>query len=213
MNNQEKTTVLYVFDPLCGWCYGFSPVMMKLYANYKDNIDFDVVSGGMVVGDRVGPLGEKAAYIREAYKVVEQKMGVKFGDEYVNKVLVEGTAIQTSIPASKLLVAFKSLDEKQSILFAHELQNALYVHGVHPDNMEGLLEKADTFGTSKNEILTIAKSDKIEAALNHDFKLASKLGVTGYPTVFVTRDNTINVIARGADSYENVSSRLDEFIR
>ncbi len=212
MNNQEKTTVLYVFDPLCGWCYGFSPVMVKLYENYKDNIEFDVISGGMVVGDRIGPLGEKAAYIREAYKVVEQKMGVKFGDEYVNKVLAEGTAIQTSIPASKLLVAFKSLDDSQGILFAHELQNALYIDGVHPDNMEGLLEKCDTFGVNKTEILTIAMNEQVEAAMNHDFELSSKLGVTGFPTVFVIKDNAINVIARGADSYENVSTRLDELV-
>ena len=60
MNNQEKTTVLYVFDPLCGWCYGFSPVMVKLNDNYKENVKFVVISGGMVVGDRIGPLGEKA---------------------------------------------------------------------------------------------------------------------------------------------------------
>lgn len=212
MNNQEKTTVLYVFDPLCGWCYGFSPVMVKLYENYKDNIEFDVISGGMVVGDRIGPLGEKAAYIREAYKVVEQKMGVKFGDEYVNKVLAEGTAIQTSIPASKLLVAFKSLDESQGVLFSHEIQNALYVNGVHPDNIEGLLEKCDTFGVSKDDILTIATSEQVEEAMNHDFELSSRLGVTGFPTVFVIKDNAINVIARGADSYENVSARLDEII-
>ncbi len=212
MNNQDKTTVLYVYDPLCGWCYGFSPVMKKLYENYIDEIDFDVISGGMVVGERIGPLGEKAPYIKEAYKVVEQKMGVKFGDEYVNKVLAEGTAIQTSVPASKLLVAFKSLDDKQAVLFAHELQNALYHYGVHPDNMEGLLDKCDTFGVSKADIIQIAKSVQVEAAMNHDFELSSRLGVTGFPTVFVIKDNAINVIARGADSYENVLGRLMDLI-
>lgn len=208
MNKKDKTTVLYVYDPLCGWCFGFSPVMKKLYENYKDEIDFDVISGGMVVGDRIGPLGEKAPYIKEAYKVVEQKMGVKFGDKYVNKVLAEGTAIQTSIPTSKLLVAFKSLNDKQSVLFAHELQDALYIHGIHPDNIVGILEKCDTFGTDKAEILAIAKSEQVVEAMNHDFELSSQLGVTGFPTVFVIKDNTIRVIARGADSYENVSSRL-----
>jgi len=212
MNSQEKTTVVYVFDPLCGWCFGFSPVIVELYEKYKNNIKFDVISGGMVVGDRIGPLSEKAPYIKEAYKVVEQKMGVKFGDEYVNKVLAEGTAIQTSIPASKLLVAFKSLNESQSILFAHELQNALYIDGVHPDNMEGLLDKCHTFGVSKADILTISNSEQVEGAMNHDFELSSRLGVTGFPTVFVIKDNTINVIARGADSYENVSSRLEELV-
>lgn len=212
MNNQQKIIVLYVFDPLCGWCYGFSPVMVRLYEKYKENIDFIVISGGMVVGDRIGPLGEKAAYIREAYKTVEQKMGVKFGDEYLNNVLADDTAIQTSIPASKLLVAFNSFNQKQGILFAHELQNALFIYGVHSDNMEGLLDKCDTFGIDKAEILALANSEQTETAMEYDFEQSSKFGVTGFPTVFVIKDNEINIIAHGADSYENVCSRLEVLI-
>lgn len=212
MTNQEKPIILYVYDPLCGWCYGFSPVMVRLYEQYKDSVEFDVISGGMVVGDRIGPLGEKAAYIREAYKTVEQKMGVKFGDKYVNEILAEGTAIQTSIPASKLLVAFKSLDSGKAILYAHELQNALYRDGVYPDDLRGLLESTDTFGVSKDDILTIAESDEVIGAMEHDFKMSSQLGVSGFPTVFIIKDNTINVIARGAESYENVNARIAEIV-
>lgn len=212
MTEQEKTIILYVYDPLCGWCYGFSPVMVRLYEQYKDSIEFDVISGGMVVGDRIGPLGEKAAYIREAYKTVEQKMGVKFGDKYVNEILAEGTAIQTSIPASKLLVAFKSLKSSQAILYAHELQNALYRDGVHPDDLRGLLDSTDTFGVSKDDILTIAESEEVIGAMEHDFEMSSQLGVSGFPTVFIIKDNTINVIARGAESYENVNARIAEIV-
>lgn len=213
MVNKDKLIVLYVYDPLCGWCYGFSPVIKKLYEKYNNIIEFDVISGGMVVGDRIGPLNEKAPYIREAYKVVEQKMGVKFGVNYIDKVLKDGVAIQTSIPASKLLVAFKSLNGNQSVLFAHELQNALYYEGVHPDDMEGLLDSCNTFGVNKEEILSIAKSEQAVKAMNHDFVLSSKLGVTGFPTVFFLKGNNINVIARGADSYDNVSNRLEELMK
>ena len=29
-NDNKKGTLLYVFDPLCGWCFGFTPVMENL---------------------------------------------------------------------------------------------------------------------------------------------------------------------------------------
>src|SRR5690606_8315176 len=103
-------------------------------------------------------------------KTVEQKMGVKFGDKYVNEILAKGTAIQTSIPASKLLVAFKSLDSSKAILYAHELQNALYRDGVYPDDLRGLLENTDTFGVSKEDLLTIAESKEVVGAMEHDFE-------------------------------------------
>ena len=213
MTNQEKPILLYVFDPLCGWCYGFSPVMVQLYNEYKSQIEFDAISGGMVVGDRIGPLSEKAPYIKGAYKVVEEKMNVKFGDKYINKVLAEGTAIQTSIPSSKLFVAFKSLDNSKAILFAHELQNAIYFYGIHPDDTEGLLENCETFGVNKESIMTIASSEKVIPVMEHDFELSSRLGVTGFLTVFIIKDNAINVVARGADSYENVKSNINSILK
>lgn len=212
MTQQEKPILLYVFDPLCGWCYGFSPVMVQLYNDYEESIEFDVIAGGMVIGDRIGPLSEKAPYIKSAYKVVEDKMNVKFGDKYINKVLTEGTAIQTSIPSSKLLVAFKSLDNSKAILFAHELQNALYHHGIHPDDMSGLLDNCDTFGVSKESIMTIATSEEVIPVMEHDFEMSSRLGVSGFPTVFIIKDNTINVVARGANSYENVKTNIDSIL-
>ena len=212
MTKQEKPILLYVFDPLCGWCYGFSPVMVRLHDEYKDMMEFDVISGGMVVGDRIGPLSDKASYIKGAYKVVEDKMNVKFGDKYINEVLAEGSAIQTSIPSSKLLVAFKSLDNSNAILFAHELQNALYYHGIHPDDMAGLLDNCNTFGVSKESIMTIATSEEVIAVMEHDFEMSSQLGVTGFPTVFIIKDNAISVVSRGADSYENVKTNMDSII-
>ncbi len=56
-NNTKKVKLIYVYDALCGWCYGFSPVMMQLHSKYKDSIDFQVVSGGMITGNRIGPIG------------------------------------------------------------------------------------------------------------------------------------------------------------
>ncbi|HVE60446.1 MAG TPA: hypothetical protein VNA26_01410, partial [Chitinophagaceae bacterium] len=43
--------VYYCYDALCGWCYGFSPVMKKIEQEYKDQVSFDVLSGGMIMPD------------------------------------------------------------------------------------------------------------------------------------------------------------------
>lgn len=32
----KQPIVYYVFDPLCGWCYGFSPIITKAYDTFKD---------------------------------------------------------------------------------------------------------------------------------------------------------------------------------
>ena len=104
----DKPTLLYVYDPLCGWCYGFSPVMQRLHETFHEQIQFEVLSGGMVLGDRAGPIGQVAPYISWAYKHVEERCGVKFGADFLEGVLKPGTAIFSSEKPCTALTVFKS---------------------------------------------------------------------------------------------------------
>lgn len=211
-SDKQKPTVLYVYDIMCGWCYGFSPVINKLYEEYKDRIDFETISGGMVTGDRIGPLSSSmSSYIKDAYKTIENRMDVEFGENYVNS-LDDLQKIQTSIPGSKLMTAFKSFATNKSVPFAHELQNAIFRDGASPDSLEEILNSCDTFGVDKQKLMIISKSEKVEPVMNHDFELSRRLGVTGFPTVFIILNDEIHQIARGATKYENIKQRLDSVL-
>ena len=35
-SDKQKPTILYVYDIMCGWCYGFSPVINRLYEEYNE---------------------------------------------------------------------------------------------------------------------------------------------------------------------------------
>ena len=37
---KEKMKLLYVYDPLCGWCYGFGPVAEQIEKNFRLQIIF-----------------------------------------------------------------------------------------------------------------------------------------------------------------------------
>ena len=54
-----RPTLIYCYDAYCGWCYGFSPVIKKIAAQYKDELYIEVLSGGMMVGDAVMPIEKK----------------------------------------------------------------------------------------------------------------------------------------------------------
>lgn len=212
-NKNHDTTILYVFDPLCGWCYGFTPVVIQLKNDYSTSMNFDIISGGMVTGSRIGPLSNMAGYILSAYKTVEQKTGITFGDKYINGTLRDETAIQTSIPSSKLLMAFKQIDKSnRSIEFAHQLQRAMYYDGVYADDYHGLAEVGRQFDVDPDELIRLAKTDEIRAKTRDEFQLSSELKVSGYPTVFLHKDQRLFAVARGADSYANVKSRIDSLL-
>jgi putative protein-disulfide isomerase len=139
-------TLVYVYDALCGWCYGFSPVIMKLQDEYNNALTVEVISGGMVTGSRIGPIGEVASYIKSAYKTVETHCNVKFGDGFLNHTLAEGTAIFTSIPPAIALSIVKHECPEHSLSFSAALQKAIYDTGISPEDLEAYGSVASNYG-------------------------------------------------------------------
>ena len=70
-----KPTIFYCYDAYCGWCYGFSKVITRIAEDYKDKLDFEVLSGGMIDDQNPAHIGAMAGYISEAHKNVEQLIG------------------------------------------------------------------------------------------------------------------------------------------
>ena len=47
MNGQEKATLIYFGDPMCSWCYGFSDELNDALNLLSDQVDFELVMGGL----------------------------------------------------------------------------------------------------------------------------------------------------------------------
>jgi putative protein-disulfide isomerase len=133
---QKKGKVIYVFDPLCGWCYGFSKVMAEFYKVNKNNYEFEIVSGGMVTGDRVEPIGKIAPYIKNALKDVENASGVKFGKKFIEETLDKGTIVFNSVPPSIAISIVKKEKPEYAIPFAEAVQKAIYFYGINPNEID-----------------------------------------------------------------------------
>lgn len=209
-NNQVK--IIYIYDALCGWCYGFSPVIQKIYEENKDQIKFEVISGGMVKGERIGPIGEVAGYIKQAYKRVEDTCGVKFGEGFLNDILEEGTAIFTSIPAAAALSIFKLYQPESVIPFAAALQKAIYVDGIQPADFSAYAKYAEAFGIDPVKFTEQISSEEALKAAELDFTQTAAFGVNGFPTVIAQKDEKYYLLARGYRPYDDINESLQQLL-
>ena len=201
----------YFFDPLCGWCYGFSPVLMRLYEELKDAVDFVAHPGGMVVGERVGPLGEKASYIKGALPRLEQMTGVMFGPEY-RRVVEDGSRIQNSVPPSRALVVLSRHDghDGRTVPFAHDLLEAGFAHGYDLADPAVLLEIAARYDLAEPAFLTSFTDPDTAAYTQAGFTAASQIGITGFPTLVLRQGNQGTIVARGWAPHEQVRRAVVE---
>ncbi|MCB0705364.1 MAG: DsbA family protein [Saprospiraceae bacterium] len=207
-----RPNLTYVYDPLCGWCYGFSATIGKLFDNYHEKLDFEVISGGMVIGDREGPIGEVAPYIQDAYRQVEERTGVVFGEAFLNDVLDDGRTYFSSLPPSRALATIKKHAPAEAFRFSGAIQKAIYYDGINPNDPEAYVPYAQTTGVDPQTFLECMKDPETEDLAKQDFHFSRQLQVQGFPAVFVFLNNTYYLIARGYTDYENLERTLNKVL-
>jgi putative protein-disulfide isomerase len=202
--------ILYVYDAICGWCFGFSPVMAKLFDEYKGKLTFEVISGGLMVGQRVGPINEVAPYIKNAYRDVERATGVLFGEKFIHGSLEKGTMVMNSIPPTIAMCIFKERFPEKTLAFAGLLHNMIYVDGAEPENIEAYSEYASHLGFDKVEFNTKMSDVSYLTLAQSDFERAQALHANGFPAVYFQKDSKLEKIVSGYVPYERLSIIVEE---
>ena len=209
MNKPIK--IHYFYDALCGWCYGFSAVVTQLWEKYKEELDFEVYSGGMVTGERVGPIGQVAPYIKDAYKTVEKASGVTFGQPFLDK-LQEGSTVIDSIPACKVLSMVKQEKPEISFPFASKLQSAVYQDGIETSDINAFEPYLAEIGISKDRFAQLKSDPGIDQLTEQDFKVNAQMGVQGFPTMVAQIEDEYFLMTRGFAPFEKMDDVFGKLI-
>lgn len=204
----QKPTIYYVFDPLCGWCYGFTPVMIDFREKHKNKFYFRIISGGMVVGSRVHRITHMASYISLAHKRVEELTGVKFGDEFLNKTLYDSTVVLDSELPTRALMVFLEIHPEKGYEFAHDIQKALYFEGKNLSDKNTYGELAKGYGIDPHYFIQQLNKEEYRHKAYQQFDKSNQLGVRGFPTIILEQHDETTLISSGYLSLPELEQRL-----
>lgn len=206
-------TLIYCYDAYCGWCYGFSEVMKKINSEYKNKLEIEVLSGGMILPEEPVHIGATAAYISKAYKRVEELTGIKFGEDYlwhINHPDQSDWYPNSEKPAIALCI-FKEYFPDQQVSFAADLQNALHYEGrdlTDDEAYRGILEK---YNLPAEEFYEKLHEETYKNQAHYEFALCRQLQVTGYPAILLqVNESKFHLLARGYTDYETLCKRLED---
>lgn len=201
--------LIYVYDALCGWCYGFSKTIHEFVANHPELEQVEVISGGMVRGDRIRPLSTMADYIQNAHKDVEERTGIKFGKEFLDKTLKEGTVILNSIPPAIAMGIFKRENPDEQLDFASAIQRAFYFDGLDLNNNNLYGDIAGNFGLSSEEFVQNMSDPIFRNHAEEEFIITQRWGINGFPSVILEAGGQLNLMAHGAVPMEMLEENFN----
>ncbi len=203
-NTPLKDTIVYVFDPLCGFCYAFEPEMKKIVAKYKDKFVFEIISGGMILGEQEGPISKVAPHIAFGYKYLETISDVCFGKPFLTKIMKVGTYKMSSEMPSIAVEVFKSMKPDQSIDFANDVQMMLYYDGMSLNEAENYAPLAKKYGLDATDFVAKLTAPEWKTKTYSQFAAAAKLGASNFPTLILKHDNKNQIVSAGFVKYRKL---------
>ena len=179
-------TVTYLFDPLCGWCYGASPAIASL--SDVEDLALELLPTGLFSGAGARPLDESFAAHAWAYdQRIHALTGQVFSERYRTGVLGDRSRRIDSGPATLALtaVALTAPDCEFAALAA--IQSARYADGLDitaaatlADILAALgLDAAASLFAEGTEELTVADAARVERGR----QLMAAHRATGVPTL------------------------------
>lgn len=182
----DTARITYLFDPLCGWCYGASAVLEKLVA--RPGFAIDLAPTGLFAGTGARPMDDGfAAYAWSNDQRISRLSGQPFSEAYRRDVLGDHTRLFDSGPATLALTAVAVTAPSQEFAALKAIQSARYVDGrdiaavsVLSDMLRALdLQKAAERLTTPDDDLLAAYRKRTEAARDE----MHRFGANGVPAL------------------------------
>jgi putative protein-disulfide isomerase len=205
--------LVYCYDAYCGWCYGFSPVMKKIEAAFKDQLSVEVLSGGMLVEENIAPIEKIGPYIQGAYKRVEEITGIRFGDDFlwhINNPSLSDWVMNSEKPAIALCI-FKEYYPGKQLAFASDLQYALNFEGRDLDDDEAYRHLLEKYSIQPEAFYQKLNSEEYKQQAFYEFEICKQLRVEAFPAVLLQEgDAKYHLLASGFTDYETLHDRIEE---
>ena len=201
--------LIYIYDALCGWCYGFTPVIRQLQQQFGEEMEFEILSGGMLLSANHRPASAMYTYIQDAHKRVEEATGVAFGAAFLDGYLQTDDIMDSEKPSIALTV-FKQYQPENAISFAHDMQLALNYDGKSLNDDETYITLAEKYQLPAQEFLAKMKEDDNRYATHEEFNMVQQWGITGFPAVILDNGEQLFLIARGFTPLEKILEAIKE---
>jgi putative protein-disulfide isomerase len=201
--------LVYFADPMCSWCYGFSPVIAALAERFEDRLPLDPVMGGLRAGNAEPMRAEDKEYIRSAWTRVGASSGQPFDFSFFDR---EGFVYDTE-PACRAVVTARRLLPRMALPLMARIQQAFYAENRDMTAAEEIAGVAEEAGFDRAAFSAAFATAETRNETFRDFLTAQSLGIHGFPTLIAgSQEKGYALLTNGYRPLEDLAEPLERWL-
>lgn len=202
--------IIYVGDPLCGWCYGFTEVFESVRNRYQEQAAISIVMGGLKVEESITINDKIKRMISKNWQTVMERTGQAFAVEDVNSL---PNGIYNSEPPCRAVVTVRTLKPEAAIAYYKDLHKAMYIDVKNINDTNLFSELAERHGIASDIFQTHFNSDEMKSATQSDFDYSRDSGVLGFPAFILKDSDGHFVLNQGFKPLEMITKGIEDWFK
>jgi putative protein-disulfide isomerase len=184
--------VILVTDPMCSWCWGMAEEIERARATLAQELEFDLVVGGINVGSQRGVSDFARARLALVWREVALVTGAAFGPG-----LPGGEFVYDSTPACLAVETVRALTGEPPFEFVRCLQRRFFVDGADVTAWPVLAETVADLGIDVTAFGRLWQTPDIRDRVAAGFLAAKSYGTAAMPSVLLDENGTRRLVVGG----------------
>ena len=187
----QQTTLYYVHDPMCSWCYAFTPVWTQIQQQLPASLRVQYVLGGLAPdSDQIMP-PETRAYIQSQWrKIIQDVPGTLFNFEF----WAQCQPCRSTYPACRAVLLARQQGHEHEIAMIRAIQEAYYRQGRNPSDTDTLCALAQQIGLNADTFASMLNADITQQALLPEISFSGSIDGNSFPSLFLQHNAVIQHI-------------------
>lgn len=202
--------LIYVADPMCSWCWGFSPVVGAIARRFGGLLPIRLIMGGLRPGTTkpMDDAGKRS--MREHWEHVHEASGQPFDFGFFDRT---GFVYDTE-PAARAVVIVRRRGMEAGLAYLNAVHAAFYAQNRDVTDGGVLADLATEAGLDREEFSAAFRSEEARQETWSDFAIAQRAGITGFPTLLAgsTERAEYGVVTQGYAPAERILPVLERWL-
>lgn len=172
-----SSTLYYVHDPMCSWCWGFAPTWRRIREQLPADVQVEYVLGGLAPDTDVPMPPDMRRYLQQTWRTIAERLGTEFNFAFWETCRPR----RATYPACRAVIAAQAQHAGEAMIDA--IQRAYYLEARNPSDDTVLIDLACELGLDEDRFATSLRSASTAHQLAHQIAKARALGAQGFPTL------------------------------
>lgn len=198
-----SSTLVYIHDPMCSWCWGFARSYRELMAALPQSVKVVRLLGGLAADSSEAMPMEMQQYLEKTWKNIEATIpGTRFNYDFWTRCRPR----RSTWPACRAVIAARQQGLHYDLAMTSAIQQGYYLKAKNPSDDSTLIEFAGELGLDTDSFSGMLNAKSTQLQFEQEMMMSRRLGVQGFPALVVQNGNSTQAIQL---DYTNVATMLD----